>query len=175
MEKNCNPIIRIALIGPESTAKSTLSEALAKHYKTIWVKEYARKYLTSLTRKYTIDDVLQIAKEQLKEELELLPKANKFIFVDTELIISKVWCEDVFKICPVWISENIVKYKYDLYLLCYPDLVWEADVLRENPNRRDYFFNWYEKELKKINANYKIMKGVGEQRLLNCMEAIEKG
>ena len=34
-------IIRIALIGPESTAKSTLSEGLAKYYKTIWIQEYA--------------------------------------------------------------------------------------------------------------------------------------
>ena len=37
-------IIRIALIGPESTAKSTLSEDLAKYYKTIWIPEYARNY-----------------------------------------------------------------------------------------------------------------------------------
>ena len=65
MEKK-NDIIRIALIGPESTAKSTLSEALAKHYNTVWVKEYAREYLSILKSKYTLTDILTIAKEQLE-------------------------------------------------------------------------------------------------------------
>jgi NadR type nicotinamide-nucleotide adenylyltransferase len=174
MEKNDYNIIRIALIGPESTSKSTLSKELAKHYKTVWVKEYAREYLKTINRKYVLDDILQIAQEQFRLEQKLLSRAYQYIFVDTELIISKVWCEDVFKTCPDWINENIIKNKYDLYLLTYPDLPWEADPLRENPNRREFFFNWYEKELKTINANYAIIKGVGEERLKNSIEVIEK-
>lgn len=173
MEKNNQRIIRIALIGPESTSKSTLSEALAKHYKTVWVKEYAREYLTQLNRKYLMEDILLIAKEQLLQEQKLLKQANKFIFVDTELIISKVWCEDVFKTCPDWILKTLIDYKYDFYLLTYPDLPWEPDPLRENANRRTFFFNWYEKELKNIHANYTIIKGFGEERLKNSIHAIE--
>jgi len=91
MEKNNQYIMRIALIGPESTSKSTLSESLAMHYNTVWVKEYSREYLSTLKRKYTLDDILLIAKEQLKQEQELIKKANQFIFVETELIISKFW------------------------------------------------------------------------------------
>lgn len=173
MEKNNHNIIRIALIGPESTSKSTLSEELAKHYKTVWVKEYAREYLKTINRKYVLDDILNIAQEQLQQEQKLLSQANKFIFVDTELIISKVWCEDVFNTCPDWITENLLKHQYDLYLLTYPDLPWEADPLRENPNRREFFFNWYEKELKAINANYAIIKGLGKERLKNSIKSIE--
>lgn len=173
MEKTSNNIIRIALIGPESTAKSTLSENLAKHYNTVWIKEYAREYLSNINRKYTLEDILKIAQEQLKQEQELIKKANKFIFVDTELINNKVWCLDVFKTCPNWIEESIVKHKYDLYLLTYPDLSWEPDPLRENPQRRDFFFNWYEKELKLIGANYFVIKGIGKERLKNCIRFIE--
>lgn len=173
MEKNNHKIIRIALIGPESTAKSTLSEALAKHYNTVWVKEYAREYLNNINRKYTLEDILEIAQEQFKQEQELIKKANKFIFVDTELINNKVWCLDVFKTCPAWIEESIIKHKYDLYLLTYPDLPWEPDPLRENPERRDFFFNWYEKELKLIDANYAVIKGIGEERVKNSIQIIE--
>lgn len=173
MAKKTN-IFRIALIGPESTAKSTLSQRLADHYQTVWVKEYSREYLAGINRKYAIDDILIIAREQLNKELQLLPHATKFIFADTELIISKVWCEDVFNTCPDWISENITNYKYDFYLLMSPDIPWKQDVVRENPHRRDFFFDWYEKELKKINADYIIIKGEGEVRLNNCIEAIEK-
>lgn len=174
MEKKNDHIIRIALLGPESTGKSTLSEQLAKHYNTVWVKECAREYLSKINRKYTLDDVLKIAETQLWQEQESLSSANKFIFADTELIISKVWCEDVFNTCPKWILQNIKDHKYDLYLLTYPDLRWEKDPLRENPNRRYFFFNWYERELIKINATYSIIRGTDTVRLQNALEQIEK-
>ena len=67
MEKKNTSALRIALIGPESTAKSTLSEKLAKHYHTLWVPEYSRIYLKELKRNYTLDDILLIAKEQFKQ------------------------------------------------------------------------------------------------------------
>ena len=173
MEKKTDQIIRIALIGPESTAKSTLSQKLAEYYKTVWVPEYSREYLALIKRKYELDDVLQIAQRQLKRENELIKKANRFIFADTELIVSKVWCEDVFKLCPDWISKNIMSTKYDLYLLTSPDLPWLEDPLRENPHRREFFFNWYESELKAINACYSIINGVGDVRLQHAIDAIE--
>lgn len=173
MEKNISKPKRIALIGPESTSKSTLSALLAKHYKTLWVEEYAREYLKNINRKYTLEDIVTIAKRQLEIEKNKIPQSNKFIFVDTELIISKVWCEDVFKTCPDWILSNIEKEKYDFYLLCYPDIEWQKDSLRENPHRRQFFFDWYEKELKNISANYTVIKGIGDERLKNCISAIE--
>ena len=173
MEKKNEDVIRIALLGPESTAKSTLAEALAAHYKTVWVKEYSREYLSTLTKKYTLNDVLKIAKEQLSQEKKLLSEANTFLFADTELIISKVWCEDVFKTCPEWISENIVPNKYDLYLLTCPDIPWEKDDVRENPERRTFFYDWYERELKNIHADYAVIKGEDAIRFNNCVTAIE--
>lgn len=172
MEKK-NKIIRIALIGPESTAKSTLAEQLAEHYQTLWVKEYSREYLAQLNEKYTLTDILNIAKKQLENENELIKNANKLIFADTELIISKVWCEDVFKTCPDWIMDNLCSNKYDLYLLTFPDLEWKSDPVRENPHRRTFFFEWYERELVAISANYKIIKGIGKDRLENCIAYIE--
>ena len=174
MAQKAEHIVRVALIGPESTAKSTLSEALADHYKTVWVKEHSRAYLENIDRDYTLDDILAIAKQQLQTENELLQKANKLLFADTELIIAKVWCEDVFQICPPWISENILPYKYDLYLLTYPDLEWEKDPLRENPHRRPFFYELYERELKSIGAEYAIIKGRGDERLKHSLEAVEK-
>lgn len=173
MEKK-KSTVRIALIGPESTAKSTLSEALAKHYHTVWIEEYSRKYLSTIDRPYTLNDIVTIAKKQLEVENEKLSAANKFLFADTELIISKVWCEDVFKTCPDWILENILPNKYDLYLLTSPDLPWEKDSVRENPHRRTFFYDWYEKELNAIHANYRVVSGQGDARLKNAIEIIEK-
>lgn len=173
MAKKTQDIIRIALIGPESTAKSTLCEQLAKQFDTVWVREYAREYLSKLDRRYELNDVLTIAKKQLEEEQLKLKEAKRVIFVDTELIVAKVWCEDVFNTCPSWISEHILSQQYDLYLLTYPDLPWEADPLRENPHRRNFFFAWYERELKKINAHYATVKGNGDIRFMNANKIVK--
>lgn len=172
MESKNGKIKRIALLGPESTAKSTLSEQLAMHYNTVWVKETAREYLSNIQHHYTLDDIIEIGKLQLNEEQKLISQANKFIFIDTEFINLKVWCLDVFKTCPTFISEAIPKNPVDLYLLTYPDIPWQPDPLRENPNRREFLFEWYENELKQLNIPYQIIKGKNQNRLNNCLNAI---
>lgn len=174
MEKKNTTVFRIALIGPESTSKSTLSAALARHYETLWIPEYSRTYLKNLTRPYKIDDILLIAREQFHQENEAIPAANRFLFIDTELIVAKVWCEDVFQTCPEWISTTLIQHPYDLYLLTYPDLPWQPDPIRENPHRRMFFYDWYERELKKLDAPYFIIRGSGTARLQNAIDAVEK-
>jgi NadR type nicotinamide-nucleotide adenylyltransferase len=166
-------IKRIALIGPESTGKTTLSKQLADHYKTVWVPEYARVYVESLERPYTQDDIEHCAKKQLETEDEFFPKANQFLFCDTELILAKIWCEDVFKACLLWIEDEIPKRKYDLYLLTWPDLSFKADPVRENPGRREYFFDLYRSELEKRKFNFSIIKGEGKKRFENALKALE--
>lgn len=166
-------IKRIALLGPESSGKTMLCKQLAAHFKTLWVPEFSREFMEKLNRPYNSDDILFTAKEQLKVEEELLLKANEFLFIDTELIIAKVWCEDVFGFCPEWIYEKIEEKKYDLYLLTKHDLPWEQDPVRENPNRRDYFFNLSLNELETRKFNFEIVSGSGGDRLRNAVKAVE--
>ncbi len=165
-------IKRIALIGPESTGKTTLCRDLAEHFKTVWVREYSREYMEQLHRAYTLEDIELCTKKQLETEDELLSDANSFIFCDTELIVAKVWCEDVFKICPPWIEAEIAKRKYDLYLLTYPDLPFMEDSVRENPLRREYFYDLYKSELEKRNFYFQIISRSGKGRFEAALTAI---
>ena len=64
------PLIKVAVIGPESTGKSTLCELLAQHYNSQWCPEFAREYLLTHGTDYTYDDLLYIAKGQLAMEDE---------------------------------------------------------------------------------------------------------
>ena len=59
---------KIVIIGPESTGKSTLCKLLAAHFNTIWVKEYAREYLLKNGTNYTFENLLDIAKGQVRNE-----------------------------------------------------------------------------------------------------------
>jgi NadR type nicotinamide-nucleotide adenylyltransferase len=164
---------RISLIGPESSGKTTLCTLLAAHYKTLWVPEFAREYMEKLDRSYYLEDVLFISKKQLETEEELLIKSNKLLFIDTEFINAKIWCEDVFGFSPEWISEKIEEKKYDLYLLTKPDLRWQPDPVRENPTRRDYFYNLYLNELETRKLKYEIISGEGDTRFNNAVKAVD--
>jgi NadR type nicotinamide-nucleotide adenylyltransferase len=126
---------KIVVIGPESTGKSTLCEQLATRFKTSWVPEFARNYLLNLGRPYNYDDLLIIAKGQLEAEDRLAELANDpLIFIDTDMYVMKIWCEFVFGKCHQFILDQIVRRKYDAYLLCNTDLPWVADELREYPD-----------------------------------------
>jgi len=137
--------VKIAITGPESTGKSVISQQLADHYTTVWVPEYARVYLLQIERSYNYDDILQIAKGQMESEKAFEPIANGLMFSDTELLVTKIWCEVKFGKCHRWIEDNIWMQDYDLYLLMDIDLPWEYDPMREHPARREFLFNLYKK------------------------------
>ncbi len=167
-------IIRIALIGPESTGKTTLCMNLAKHYHTVWVPEYSRDYIAGLGRPYTNEDIIYCLKKQLEDEAEKISVANKILFSDSEILNYHVWMLDVFNRSPQWVNDKIIEDEYDLYLLTKADIPFVDDPVRENPHRREYFYDWYKSELKKRNFNFEIVEGTGHQRLSNAIEIIEK-
>ena len=150
-------MFRVGIIGPESTGKSTLATYLAHRYDAVLIPEYAREYMEGLAPyyEYTYDDVLAIAKHQV-EQLQSL--SGELQIFDTELIITKVWFMHKFGKCPDFLHEALLRYPMDVYLLCYPDLAWEPDPVRENPNIRTYLFQWYEKEIQALNIPYYIIK-----------------
>ncbi len=170
-------MLKIAIVGVEATGKSTLAENLAKHYQSIWVQEYAREYLNNLGRKYTFDDVLQIAKAQHKLINENIAKnpSLPIIFIDTELLVTHIWCEYVFGKSHSWIAEKLSKQTYDLYLLCNIDLPWEADPLREQPDieKRKEIHKLYEFYLQKLRFPYVLIEGKAEERMHKAIKAIE--
>ena len=167
---------KIVAIGPESTGKSTLCSELAQHYHTRWVKEYAREYLLKHGTAYNFDDLLTIAKGQLKLEEEGSREAgNNLLFIDTDMWVMKVWCEFVFNRCHTWILDRIAERKYDLYLLCNTDLAWTHDELREypDPDTRRQLFCHYKDILINQQVPWVEISGNNEQRLQIAVKAVD--
>ena len=149
-------IKHIVITGPESSGKTTLTKTIAKALNTDYTEEYAREYLNS-NSSYKQEDLLLIAQGQLQKEKANL---NPIAIHDTDLITIKIWSEYKYNQCNPWILEQIEqqKSKNRLYLLCKPDIPWEADPLRENPSNRAELFEIYKKELEDLGHDYFIVE-----------------
>ena len=171
---------RIAIMGPESTGKSTLTEKLSNYYNTEFVEEYGRVVYERNGNKVTIDDFIPISIGRQQLEDEKLKKANKILFCDTEDIttyyLSKEYCGDDYLQVKDWFEDKIGKSKkYDIYLLLQPDCEWVQDGTRSFNNIRweqydiiknhliknecyfiEIFGNWDERFSKSIN----ILNGI---------------
>jgi len=180
-------IRKIVAIGPESTGKSSLCKALAAHYNTLYVKEYAREYLLTHGTQYTYDNLLDIAKGQIQleenaiEAVKNLTLNTQFpkplnLFLDTDLYVMKVWCEFVFNQCHLWILNSIASRKYDLYLLCNTDMPWVKDELREYPDlaTRNKLYHYYKDLLINQQVPWVEISGNYEERLQKAIVAVER-
>jgi NadR type nicotinamide-nucleotide adenylyltransferase len=168
---------KIAIIGPESTGKSTLCEQLATHYQTHWCAEYARKYLEMYGKEYSYGDLLEIAKGQIRTEDEQSAMAkNGLYFIDTNMYVMQVWCEYVFEKCHQFILDQVVERKYDLYLLCNIDLPWTYDELREYPDEqpRKELYRIYKDIMINQSTPWVEISGNYEERLSAAIAAVDK-
>lgn len=168
-------MLKVVITGPESTGKSTLAEQLARLYHTIFIPEYARTYIEKLNRSYVYEDLEHIAKRQVYDLKAYESQANDLLFLDTYLIITKVWFDVVFQKHPDWIVESIKKSNIDLYLLCATDLPWQADSVRENGGaKREQLFQIYQQELENFGLSYRIVKGFGDERLRSASSFVNE-
>ena len=166
-------IKKVAIIGPECTGKSELSQYLAEYFKTAWVPEYARAYVEKLVHPYQQHDLLTIAHGQLRLEDEWLRDANQVLICDTNLYVIKVWSEFKYGNVDKDILREIETRKYDLYLLTNVDLPWQNDPLREHPNKRQELYDIYLREMRNQAIPFVEIKGEREQRRKTAVEAIE--
>ena len=165
-------MIKVAVIGPESTGKTTLTKALAEHYNTQWVPEYAREYLNKIDRPYVQSDLLEIAKGQMQLQRNACKGPATLVFCDTDLHVIKVWSEHKYGNCDPWILNQLQIQYFDLYILTDFDIPYEDDPLREHPEKRDYFFDIYKQLLQDQDRAFIIVKGDLESRICQAKKAI---
>lgn len=163
----------IVLIGPESTGKSTLAKQLSSYYDAELVKEYAREYLRNNGPDYNQQDLRAIAFGQFTAQLSAMKKGKDLVISDTCLLTVAIWEERKYGLVDEFILEWKSLQQIDCYLLCKPDLPWEADILRESEHELDVLFDIYEKEIKLSGIPFRIVSGEGDLRLENARLAVE--
>lgn len=165
--------LKIAVTGPESTGKSALCQALASHFGTLWVPEYARTYLQNKFPPYTPDMLDEIADGQTAQENRYLPQARRLLFCDTEMTVMKVWSEHAFGQSTPHIEHLYAQQQHALYLLTDIDLPWEPDPLREHPHLRGYFFERYQQLLAQSGKPFRVVSGLGKARFEGAFQLVE--
>jgi HTH-type transcriptional repressor of NAD biosynthesis genes len=147
----------ICFYGPESTGKSTMAKKMAAHYQTEFVPEVAREIVSS--NDFTLDEIVRIAKAQNERVKEKIKTANKFLFCDTDLITTQIYCRHYLKTVPDILYELEKEIKYDQYFLFDIDVPWVADGLRDLGDQRKKMFDVFKFELEKRSLDFTVVTG----------------
>jgi len=169
-------ILKITLYGPESTGKTTLSRQLAEHFNTVWIPEFARDFLQEILDKEgrvcEEYDLLPIAIGQIKLENEALEKANRFLFCDTNSLVTKAFSDIYYNHCSEELEEAARLHEYDLFFLTDIDVPWEDDGLRDSAEYRDQAFDVFKQELQEYNKPFILISGDVEERLQKAIKIV---
>jgi NadR type nicotinamide-nucleotide adenylyltransferase len=162
-------MIKIAITGPESSGKTTLSQSLAKHFNVDYIPEFARDYLAQTNGEYCQADLDTIAQGQLKRIQDSQSPIN---ICDTDFSVLEVWSNYKYGNVSALITQLAEKDIFDLHILCTPDMPWEADPLRENPDNRDELFELYKKSLIAHHKHFIVVEGNHQKRLAKSLKTI---
>jgi HTH-type transcriptional regulator, transcriptional repressor of NAD biosynthesis genes len=163
---------KICICGTESTGKSTLTVLLAKHFSTNFVPEMAREIIEH-TESVTEADLNQIATLHAQTILEKTPFANKFLFVDTDLLTTKSYAHFLFNkplIVEDWIEKANV---FDAYIYLQKDAIYVQDGTRLALEKRNELDDFHQNELKKSGVEYEVIGGNWGERFDRAVAFVE--
>lgn len=172
--------VRVAIVGPESSGKTTLARILAEHYGTAWVAEWVRAYMEARDvgrgrgRPFALRDIEAIGRGQAATEDRAARDADPILFCDTDLITTEIWSEIYFATAPDWVREESRRRRYALYLLLEPDVPWHDDGTREFPHLRDDHYRRLRAELDARGLPYVPISGDYEARFAAAVAAVDE-
>lgn len=172
-------VINVAILGAESTGKTTLCRDLAAHFGCPWVPEYMRTYLQAKWDKEhltcTWEDLLPIAQGQIELENKLAEQAaqnsdSSYLFCDTSLFELMVYANWYYGDCPDALTQAALTHHYDLILLTEVDIPWVADDLRDSPHQRDEISAYFESQLTRHQKPFHRIGGDRDERVQQVLE-----
>ena len=122
---------RVALLGGESTGKSTLAIDLARELGTSHVAEYGREFWEARAGQLAFDDLLAIAREQIRrEETALLSSdTRRFVICDTTPLTTLFYSRELFGRADPELVE-LSRRPYHRFVLCADDFPFVQDGTR---------------------------------------------
>ena len=169
---------RVVCIGVESSGTTTLAQALAQHYQTVWIPEYGRWYWEG--RRYTphqeiwdTDEFVKIANGQIRWEDDLARRANKLVVCDTDALATYIWHRRYVGTFAHEVREVADSRHYDLYIVTEPDFGFVQDGTREGEHIREQMHRWFVDALETSGRPYIRVWGKHPRRMKDATQHID--
>lgn len=162
---------RVAILGGESTGKTTLAEEIAVRLATVHAAEYGRELWEQSQGVLTEADMLRIAQTQVGREQALSLEANRWLICDTTPLTTMLYSQAMFgQACDE--LEVLARRPYDLVFLCAPDVPFMQDGTRRDEAFRQFQHDWYLRELESRGIHYRLLQGSWRKRIAATLECI---
>jgi len=172
---------RVVLIGAESTGKTTLAQALAERYGTVWVPEFGREYwerkvaglaMDGPLPAWSSDEFRVIAAEQQRREDEAARHANRVLICDTNAFATGTWHERYLGHRDPAVDAIGTLDRVDLYLLTEPDFPFVQDGWRDGESIRDWMHARFAEQLHASPTPVVRLRGPLDDRIAQASTAI---
>ena len=162
-------VTKVVFVGAMSTGKTTLAQALARHFETEWVPEFGRDYWTEhhLDRRLHLEAFDEIALGHRKWEDEAVQRANRFLFVDTNAITTYMYSMDYHGCAPDLLTRLALENasRYDLFFLCEDDIPYDDTWDRSGDQKRHIFHKKIIADLKERRIPFIPLRGTLDARI----------
>lgn len=187
---------RVVVLGAESTGTTTLSRALAAHYRrrggvwagTGWVAEYGRRYSEEKLAaaraadpdaswadvSFASEEFPVIARRQDAEEERAARLGSPVLICDTDSFATGIWHERYLGGRNEEVERTAALTRRDLYLLTdHADVPFEDDGLRDGPHLRPWMTGRFREELEATGRRFLVVRGDREERLATAVAAVD--
>ena len=165
---------RVAILGTESTGKTTLAQQLAEAFDTTWVPEYGREYCEGRDAlALTSDDLNAIGRGQILAEESAARSANRVLICDTDVRTTATWSDIILGTRSAWLSRAAAADDYSHALLLDADVPWVDDGMRVLRDERTRHTDLLERELWATHQSFTRIQGPFEQRFQQAASVID--
>jgi nicotinamide riboside kinase len=170
--------ITVALLGGESSGKTTLGLALTQQLNGLGVSatlvpEHLRAWCEREGRAPLAHEQAAIANEQSRQIDVAARTGAQVVVADTTALVVAAYSERVFNDRSLLPDSLEVQQRYSLTLLMGLDLPWQADGLfRDGPGMRTDIDAVLRRELQSADAPFQTVYGSAEARLQHALRAV---
>jgi NadR type nicotinamide-nucleotide adenylyltransferase len=166
------PIARVAVVGGESTGKSTLVAALGARYGEPCVAEYGRTLWEAQGGHTSYADLLLIGRRHVADEERAAAHARRCIFVDTTPLTTLWYSIDGYgRADPQLVG--LAWRRYDQTLVCAPDFAFVQDGTRSSEDFRLRHDRWIRAILRARGVDYVDVGGTVEARVAQVAALVD--
>lgn len=168
----------VALLGAESTGKTTLAHALAEAMRrpgrrVAVVDEYLREFCARRGRTPARGEQAAIADEQTRR-IQAAAADHDLVFADTTALMTAVYSDWVFGDASLYPTAEKAHLACDLTLLMALDIAWQEDGLqRDSAQVREPVDQLIRAALTAAGTGFAVIAGTGAARLAAAVAGVE--